>query len=51
MLFFSYKKTKHSLINIGSGKDNSINFYAKFIMNHLGVSLKIIHEKKNWRVF
>ena len=44
--FFLTKKTKHSLINIGSGKDNSINFYAKFIMNHLGVSLKIIHEKK-----
>ena len=45
-IYFLQKKTKHSLINIGSGKDRSINYYAKFIMNHLGVNLKIINEKK-----
>ena len=45
-IYFLQKKTKHSLINIGSGKDKSINHYAKFIMNHLGVNLKIINEKK-----
>ena len=46
-IFFLKKKTKFSLINIGSGFEKSINQYAKFIMNHLGVKLKIIHEKKN----
>ena len=46
-IFFLKKKTKFSLINIGSGFEKSINEYAKFIMNHLGVKLKIIHEKKN----
>lgn len=44
-IYFLQKKTKHSLINIGTGKDKSINYYAKFIMNHLGVNLKIINEK------
>lgn len=44
-IFFLQKKTKHTLINIGTGKDMSINDYATFIMNHLGVNLKIINEK------
>ncbi len=44
-IFFLQKKTKHTLINIGTGKDMSINDYAVFIMNHLGVNLKIINEK------
>ena len=28
-IFFMKKKTKHSIINIGSGKDYSIEYYAK----------------------
>ena len=44
-IYFLNKKTNHSLINIGTGEDKSINQYAKFIMNHLGVNLKIINEK------
>ena len=46
-IFFLKKKTKESLINIGTGKEKNIIEYAKFIMKHLGVKLKIIHEKKN----
>ena len=43
-LYFLKKKTNHSLINIGTGVDLSINDYAKFIMKHLGVKLKIVNE-------
>ena len=42
--FFSRKKVKYDLINIGSGKDYSIEYYAKFIMKKLKIKLKI---KKN----
>ena len=45
-IFFLNKKTKETLINIGTGEEKSINEYAKFIMKHLGVNLKIINEKK-----
>ena len=45
-LFFLKKKTSETLINIGTGKDRSIEEYANLIMEHLGVSLKI-HYKKN----
>ena len=44
-MYLFFKKTNHSLINIGTGEDKSINQYAKFIMRHLGVNLKIINEK------
>ena len=46
-IFFLKKKTKLSLINVGTGFEKSINEYANYIMKHLGVKLKIIHEKKN----
>ena len=46
-IYFLNKKTNHSLINIGSGIEKSINDYAKYIMKHLGVNLKIQHEKTN----
>ena len=46
-VFFLKKKTKHSLINIGTGIEKSINDYAKYIMKHMGIDLKIKHEKKN----
>lgn len=43
-IYFMNKKTKHSLINIGTGIEKSIVDYAKFIMRHLGVDLKIKHK-------
>ena len=45
-IHFLNKKTKESLINIGSGVEKSINEYAKFIMRYFQVNLKIINEKK-----
>ena len=44
-IYFLNKNTKHSLINIGTGVEKSVNDYAKYIMKHLGVNLKIKHEK------
>ncbi len=46
-IYFLNKKTNHSLINVGSGVEKSINDYAKYIMKYLGVNLKIKHEKSN----
>ena len=45
-IYFLKKKTKHTLINIGTGFDKSIEEYAKLIMKHLRVNLKIKYEKK-----
>ena len=44
-IFFLKKKTKETLINIGSGYDKSITDYAKIIMNHLKIKRKIIYER------
>ena len=44
--FFLKKKTKHSLINIGSNNEKTILNYAKFIMKKLNVNLKIKFEYK-----
>mgnify|MGYP001343753993 FL=1 len=46
-IYFLKKDTKETLINIGTGIEKSISDYANFIMNHLGVKLKIKYEKKN----
>tara|TARA_X000000950_G_C13851550_1_gene634684 strand:- start:125 stop:1054 length:930 start_codon:yes stop_codon:yes gene_type:complete len=43
-IFFLKKKTKHSLINIGTGIEKSIIEYAKYIMRYVGVSQKIKKE-------
>lgn len=48
VIFFLKKKTKHSLINIGSNNEFSINEYAKIIMKVLGINLKIKYIKKNF---
>ena len=45
-IFFLKKKTKHTLINIGTGTDLSIKQYAEIIMKHLGVKFKIIYKKE-----
>ncbi len=44
--FFLRKKTKSKVFNIGSGMEYSIEEYAKLIMKHLNVNLKIIYDKK-----
>ena len=46
-IFFLNKRTKHSVINVGSGNEKSIIDYAKFIMKHLGVNLKITYQSSN----
>lgn len=44
-IYFLQKKTKHSLINIGSGIEMSITDYAKYIIKFLGLKLKIKYQK------
>ena len=44
--FFLKKRTRHSLINIGSGDEKNIISYAKFISKKLNVKLKFIYDSK-----
>jgi len=44
--FFLKKKTKHSLINIGSGKEKTILNFSKFLMKKIGVDAHIKFDKK-----
>ena len=45
-VYFMNKKTKHDLINIGTGKDFSISFYARYISNLiLGKKALIKYDK------
>ena len=44
--FFLKKKTRHTLINIGTGIEKSIDDYAKFVMKKLNVRMKITYDKK-----
>ena len=39
--FFIRKKTKHSLINIGSGDEKTIKDFSRFIMKKIGVKLNL----------
>ena len=43
-VFFMGKKIKENFINIGSGTEEKIANYAKFIMKKLGVDLKIKYD-------
>ena len=46
VIYFMNKKIKEPYINIGTGKDYRISWYAKFIANELGAgNLKIIFDK------
>ena len=45
LVFFLNKKFKEPFINIGPGKDYTIDWYTRFIMSHLDVKLKIIYDK------
>ena len=47
IIFFLNKKTKESLINIGSGYERTINQYARILIKISGKKLKIKNVKKN----
>ena len=44
-IFFMKKKTKHFLINIGTGEEKSIKDYANFIIKKLNLKVKIKFDK------
>ena len=44
-VYFLNKKTKETLINIGTGKDKRIIDYAKFVMNKLNYKVKIKFDR------
>lgn len=44
-VYFMNKKTKHSVINIGSGKDFTINHYAKTILKLINKKANVIYDK------
>ncbi len=44
--YFLKKKTRHTLINIGSGDERTIKEYSKFIMKKLDIDLRIVLNKK-----
>ncbi len=45
ILFFMKKKIKQPFLNIGTGKENSILWYAKYLMKKMKVKLKINFDK------
>ena len=45
VIYFMRKKIKEPFLNIGTGKNFSIIWYAKFLMNKLKVKLKIRYDK------
>jgi GDP-L-fucose synthase len=44
-IFFMLKKTKETLINIGTGKDFTLRQYANFIIRFLNLNIKIKFDK------
>ena len=44
-IYFFNKKTKHSLINVGSGIEKTISEYARFIIKKLKLNIKIKYDK------
>lgn len=45
LIFFMQKKIKEPYINIGTGKDHPISWYANFLMRKLNIKLKIKFDK------
>ncbi len=45
-IYFMKKKTKESLINIGSGKEMRIKSYVNFLIKKLNLKVKIKYDKK-----
>ena len=46
VVFFMKKKIKEPFLNIGTGKDHQINWYAKMLMKFMNVKLKINFDTK-----
>jgi GDP-L-fucose synthase len=46
-IFFMKKRTKETLINIGTGKDFSIKYYLNFLIENLNCSIKKINFDKS----
>jgi GDP-L-fucose synthase len=46
-IFFMLKKTKETIINIGTGKDFTINEYANFVIKSLNLNIKINFDKSD----
>ena len=46
VVFFMKKKIKEPFLNIGTGKDHQINWYAKMLMKFMNVKLKINYDTK-----
>ena len=46
VIYFMNKKTKENLINIGTGKEMSIEQYAKFILDKLNLKIKIKFDNR-----
>ena len=44
-IYFINKKTKETLINVGSGNDRSVLNYAKFILKKMNLSCKIVLDR------
>ena len=44
-IYFMNKKIKEPFLNVGVGKDYTIDWYAKFLMKKFKVKLKIIYDK------
>ena len=45
VVFFMKKKIKEPYLNIGTGKDFSIGWYAKFLMNQMNVKLILNYDR------
>ncbi len=45
IIFFMKKKIKQPFLNIGTGKENSILWYAKYLMKKMKVNLKVQFDK------
>ena len=50
-IYFMKKKTKESLINIGTGRDMKIKDYVNFIIKKLNLKVKIKYDLKNLMVY
>ena len=44
-VYFLNKKTEHTLINIGSGKDYSVKYYASFVLKKLNLEIPIKFDR------
>ena len=45
LVFFMNKRIKQPFLNIGTGKDYPIKWYANFLMKKMNIKLKIKYDK------